>query len=189
MDAALLLALQQFLQGRAQRAAVAGQRAVGDASAFIDDERGVGQRAVAPMNLAAEFVDENGEVDLLLIAQQHGGAGFVFHRVMRRELGAGMSLAHVDEEELDLGDGELAGERAQAADGGRRLRAGGRAEGETTLREFLKSESLTISPVSERSSKPGASSPGSGARLQRSAGCSAASRGESGRSCSGRIRT
>src|ERR1039458_9340166 len=41
-----------------------------------------------------------------------------------------MGLAYVDEEELDLGAGELAGQRAQAADGGRRLRAGGRAEGD-----------------------------------------------------------
>ena len=79
MDAALLLALQQLFQGRAERAAVAGQRAVGDASAFIDDERCVGQRAVAAMHFAAEFVDEDGEVDLLLLAKQHGGADLVFH--------------------------------------------------------------------------------------------------------------
>ena len=48
-----------------------------------------------------------------------------------------MSLAHVDEEELDLGDRELAGERAQAADGGRGLRAGGGAEGEDDVAGVL----------------------------------------------------
>src|SRR5260221_8178261 len=128
VHALLALELQQFLNGGGQGLRPGPHGAESDAAGFVDQERGIRQPGIFPMDAAVDVIYQHRHPQIFFITKNSGGVGLLAYGAVGRQSLPRVSFTSVDEKKFNIATAKLVIQPVQSRDRGRSGRTGGRTK-------------------------------------------------------------